>query len=109
MAHHGTHPPLDRLTLHERTIREHHHDCQDGLPENSNRIKNPDDWITGDEEITGAQESYLQTLAEEAHENVEPDLTKAEASKEIDRLRAKTGRGRRTAAKSVPKPSRRAS
>jgi hypothetical protein len=77
-------------------------------PENSNRIKNPDDWITGDEEMTGAQESYLQTLAEEAHESVEPDLTKAEASKQIDRLRAKTGRGRRTAAKSAPKASRRA-
>jgi hypothetical protein len=75
----------------------------------SNRIKNPDDWVTGDEEMTGAQESYLQTLAEEAHENVEPDLTKAEASKEIDRLRAKTGRGRQTAAGRAPKASRRAS
>ena len=49
----------------------------------------------------------MQTLAEEAHEDVEPDLTKAEASKEIDRLRAKTGRGRRTAPKRVPKTSRR--
>jgi hypothetical protein len=77
-------------------------------PENSNRIKNPDDWITGDEEMTGAQESYLQTLAEEAHQNVEPDLTKAEASKEIDRLRAKTGPGRRTTTKPVPRTSRRA-
>jgi len=77
--------------------------------ENSNRIKNPYDWITGDEEMTGAQDSYLQTLVDEAHESVEPDLTKAEASKEIDRLRAKTGRGRRTAAKPVPKASRRAS
>ena len=77
--------------------------------ENSNRIKNPDDWVTGDEEMTGAQESYLQTLAEEARERVEPDLTKAEASKEIDRLKAKTGRGRRTAAKPVTKASRRAS
>ncbi len=78
-------------------------------PENSNRIKDPDDWSTGDEEMTGAQESYLQTLAGEAHESVEPDLTKAEASKEIDRLRAKTGRGRRTAAKPGSKASRRAS
>ena len=64
--------------------------------ENSNRIKDPDDWVTGDEEMTGAQESYLQTLAEEAHEPVERDLTKAEASKEIDRLQAKTGRGRKS-------------
>jgi Protein of unknown function (DUF3072) len=77
--------------------------------ENSNRIKNPDDWVTGDEEMTGAQESYLQTLADEAHERVEPDLTKAEASKEIDRLRVKTGRGRRLAAKPASKASRRGS
>ena len=61
--------------------------------EKSNRIKNPDDWVTGDEEMTGAQASYLQTLAEEAREPVELDLTKAEASKRIDRLQAKTGRG----------------
>jgi hypothetical protein len=79
-----------------------------GAPEGSNRIKDPDDWVTGDEEMTGAQESYLQTLAEEAHESVEPDLTKAEASKEIDRLKAKTGRGRQTAARRAPKASRRA-
>ena len=65
--------------------------------EKSNRIKNPDDWVTGDEEMTGAQASYLQTLAEEAHEPVELDLTKAEASKQIDRLQAKTGRGRKSA------------
>jgi hypothetical protein len=61
-----------------------------------NRIKDPDNWVTGDEEMTGAQQSYLQTLAEEAHEPIEPDLTKAEASKEIDRLQAKTGRGRKS-------------
>ena len=61
---------------------------------NSNRIKDPDDWVTGDEEMTGAQESYPHTLAEEAHEPIEAELTKAEASK-IDRLQAKTGRGRR--------------
>ena len=62
--------------------------------ENSNRLKDPDDWVTGDEEITGAQSSYLHTLAQEAHEPVDDDLTKAEASKEIDRLKAKTGRGK---------------
>ena len=74
----------------------------------SNRIKDPDDWVTGDEEMTGAHESYLQTLAEEAHEEVEPGLNKAEASKEIDRLQAKTGRGRR-GAKSKDNTSRPAS
>jgi hypothetical protein len=67
--------------------------------ENSNRIKDPDEWVTGDEEITGAQESYLHTLAQEAHEQVDDDLTKAEASKEIDRLKAKTGRGQPAARK----------
>jgi hypothetical protein len=61
--------------------------------ENSNAIKDPDDWKTGDEEMTGAQRSYLQTLAEEAGEEVDPNLTKAEASKRIEELQHKTGRG----------------
>jgi hypothetical protein len=52
----------------------------------SNAIKNPDDWKTGDEEITGAQRSYLNTLAEEADEEVNEDLTKAEAAKRIEGL-----------------------
>jgi hypothetical protein len=59
----------------------------------SNVIKDPDNWKTGDEEITGAQRSYLHTLADEAGEQVNDDLTKAEASKKIDELRDKTGRG----------------
>ena len=58
-----------------------------------NTQKNPDDWVTGDEAMTGAQRSYLHTLAEEAHEDVDDDLTKAEASKRIDELQAETGRG----------------
>jgi hypothetical protein len=61
--------------------------------ETSNMIKDPDDWKTGDEEMTGAQRSYLQTLADEAGEEVDPDLTKAEASKRIEELQQKTGRG----------------
>ena len=69
---------------------------------NSNRIKDPDEWVTGEEEMTGAQESYLHTLAQQAHEKVDEDLTKAEASKEIDRLKTKTGRGQ--PAKRKPKP-----
>lgn len=60
----------------------------------SNTEKNPDDWITGDETMTGAQASYLKTLCEEAGEPFDPQLTKAEASKRIDELQAKTGRGR---------------
>jgi Protein of unknown function (DUF3072) len=63
-------------------------------PPPSNTIKDPDEWTTGDEPMTGAQESYLNTLASEAGEQVEPDLTKAEASKRIDELQEKTGRGR---------------
>lgn len=59
----------------------------------SNTIKDPDDWTTGEEPMTGAQESYLHTLATEAGEEAETGLTKAEASKRIDELREKTGRG----------------
>jgi hypothetical protein len=58
-----------------------------------NAEKNPDDWTTGDEAMTGAQASYLKTLSEEAHEEFDDGLTKAEASKRIDELQAKTGRG----------------
>ena len=60
---------------------------------NSNMIKDPDDWKTGDEPMTGAQKSYLSTLASEAGEEVDEQLTKAEASKKIDELQHKTGRG----------------
>jgi hypothetical protein len=60
----------------------------------SNKEKDPDDWVTGDEPMTGAQASYLKTLSEEAREEFNPDLTKAEASKRIDELQEKTGRGR---------------
>ena len=60
----------------------------------SNTEKDPDDWTTGGETMTGAQASYLKTLCEEAHEDFDPSLTKAEASKRIDALQAKTGRGK---------------
>lgn len=60
---------------------------------NSNMSKDPDEWITGDEPMTGAQRSYLKTLSEEAHESFDENLTKAEASKRIDELQRKTGRG----------------
>lgn len=60
---------------------------------NSNTQKDPDDWTTGGEPMTGAQSSYLKTLSEQAHEPQAFDetLTKAEASKQIDALRAKVG------------------
>ena len=60
----------------------------------SNMIKDPDDWKTGEEPMTGAQRSYLETLASEAGERPGEDLTKAEASKRIDELQQKTGRGK---------------
>ena len=61
--------------------------------EESNTIKNPEDWTTGDEPMTGAQRSYLKTLTEEARVGFDENLTKAEASKRIDELQQKTGRG----------------
>lgn len=59
----------------------------------SNAEKDPDDWTTGDEKMTGAQASYLKTLSEEAGEPFDDSLTKADASKAIDALQEKTGRG----------------
>jgi len=60
----------------------------------SNTVKDPNEWTTGDEPMTGAQRSYLKTLSDEAKEPFDDNLTKAEASKRIDELRAKTGRGK---------------
>jgi hypothetical protein len=60
-----------------------------------NAAKDPDDWVTGDEPMTGPQQSYLHTLAQQAGEEAPPDeLSKADASKAIDELQEKTGRGR---------------
>jgi hypothetical protein len=60
----------------------------------SNRLKDPEDWVTGHEPMTGAQASYLKTLSEEAHkpDAFDPELEKAEASKRIDELKRETGR-----------------
>ena len=63
-------------------------------PTNDNRIKDPKDWKTGDEPITGAQASYLETLASEANEEVDKNLTKAQAAEKIEELQQKTGRGK---------------
>ncbi|MDB5742415.1 MAG: hypothetical protein JWR68_730 [Polaromonas sp.] len=61
--------------------------------EQSNTEKDPADWVTGDEPMTGAQRSYLKTLSEEAKEPFDDSLSKAEASRRIDELQARTGRG----------------
>jgi hypothetical protein len=58
----------------------------------SNTVKNPDEWKTGDEPMTGAQRSYLKTLSDEAKVPFEENLTKAEASKRIDELRQQSDR-----------------
>ncbi|HET7565829.1 MAG TPA: DUF3072 domain-containing protein [Gemmatimonadaceae bacterium] len=86
-----------------RTKREHHTDRDsesnvkaDANRDQSNTVKDPDEWTTGDERMTGAQQSYLKTLSEEAHEPFDPNLTKAEASKRIDELQEKTGRGQQS-------------
>jgi hypothetical protein len=60
----------------------------------SNTQKDPDQWVTGDESMTGAQRSYLKTLSDEAGEPLDENLTKAEASKRIDELQERTGRGK---------------
>jgi len=59
-----------------------------------NTQKDPDEWVTGDETMTDAQASYLKTLGQEAGEEVDDSMTKAEASKKIDELQERTGRGR---------------
>jgi hypothetical protein len=61
--------------------------------EASNLQKDPDDWTTGEEPMTAAQASYLKTLSDEAGEPAPDGLSKADASKRIDELQERTGRG----------------
>jgi hypothetical protein len=71
-------------TMHNPKLDEH---------PGSNTEKDPDDWVSGDDPMTGAQASYLTTLCEEAGEDPPQEgLSKAEASKRIDELKAKLGR-----------------
>jgi hypothetical protein len=64
------------------------------MAEQGNMEKDPADWVTGDEPMTGAQRSYLKTLSEEARQPFDENLTKAEASRRIDELQEVTGRGK---------------
>ena len=64
-----------------------------GGPEKNTTEKDPSTWVTGDEPATGAQKSYIDTLARDAGEQIPADITKAEASEQIERLQEKTGRG----------------
>ena len=61
----------------------------------SNTEKDPSDWVTGEEPMTGAQASYLKTLSEEAGEPFDAGMTKAQASQRIDELRERSGRAGR--------------
>ncbi|PUA79714.1 DUF3072 domain-containing protein [Nocardioides currus] len=63
-----------------------------GGPQGDTTRKDPEEWVTGDEPMTGAQASYLDTLAREAGEEISADLTKAEASEHIDRLQSGSDR-----------------
>jgi Protein of unknown function (DUF3072) len=67
-------------------------DAQPKTSTESNTEKDPDDWVTGDEPMTGAQASYLKTLCEETGEAFDPNLSKADASKMIDRLKDESPR-----------------
>ena len=67
---------------------------KDDQPAMQNPEKAPEDWTTGDEPMTGPQRSYLQTLCREAREEFDDTLTKAAASKKIEELQTKTGRGK---------------
>ena len=58
----------------------------------SNAEKDPEDWVTGDEPMTGAQASYLKTLCEETAVEFDPNLTKAKASEMIDELKGRSPR-----------------
>jgi DUF3072 family protein len=59
----------------------------------SNLEKDPSEWTTGEEPMTDAQASYLKTLSDEASEPFDDSLSKADASRRIDELQSKTGRG----------------
>jgi hypothetical protein len=77
----------------EKLFRGDEDHSDDSGNKGSNTIKDPDNWTTGDETMTGAQHSYLTTLSTEAGEEFNENLTKAEASKRIEELQLKTGRG----------------
>jgi hypothetical protein len=68
-------------------------DVVSGKQVQPNPERDPQEWVTGDEPMTGPQASYLQTLCQEAGEEFDPGLTKAQASERIEQLQSVTGRG----------------
>ena len=73
-----------------RNRKERHHE-QSETELTDNTHKDPDEWVSGDDPMTGAQASYLKTLCEQVGtpEMYDDDLTKAQASKLIDEMRGK--------------------
>jgi hypothetical protein len=81
-------------------LMEHDDVAPDVPPASLNPEKDPDEWVTKNEPMTGPQRSYLQTLCREAGEEFNQNWTKAEASKKIEELQQKTGRGKAGESKS---------
>jgi hypothetical protein len=77
----------------KRTAAVNKGEAEGDKPAISNTEKDPETWVTGSEPMTGAQHSYLKTLSDEAGEKIDENLTKGEASKMIEELQQKTGRG----------------
>src|SRR3954463_10082661 len=94
LSEHATAEDAPRMAKHPAQTHDAAENPKRDPEPGSNTIKDPDDWTTGDERMTGAQASYLKTLSEEAGEEFDPGLSKADASRRIDELQAKTGRGR---------------
>ncbi len=80
----------DRKSKTDHVPETDHNPKTDPAP-NSNTVKDPHDWTTGEEPMTGAQASYLKTLSEQTHTEFDESLNKAEASMRIDALRAEAG------------------
>ena len=87
-------PNKGMATMQQNPKQPDNDNAQSSAP--SNREKDPSDWVTGDEAMTGAQASYLKTLSEEANEPFDGSLNKGDASKRIDALRQATGKDAQT-------------
>jgi hypothetical protein len=84
--------PLTQTEETEMATKQSQNSLNQNQQSESNTVKNPDEWKTGDEPMTGAQRSYLKTLSDEANVPFEENLTKAEASKRIDELKQHSDR-----------------
>ena len=82
----------DRSAPNQQDQQQGSHQQGTDQQDDSNTVKNPDEWKTGDEPMTGAQRSYLKTLSDEASVPFDENLTKADASKRIDELKQRSDR-----------------